>query len=153
MVNRSKPPLPFKLLGLLVLFNGFDIFSFLIQSHNLLVSSPPISWRWLNTCFPPCGEHGLSPSFGETSQLRASSSPAKKAFFSLCGRSVTSLRCRVFGARCHTCSLAPAAVAAQSQSPCLITQSLRNKETGNVNQPAWQLQRRSTPLRNKHHSN
>lgn len=58
-----------------------------------------------------------------------------------------------FGALFHTCSLVLAVVVAQSQSLWLITQSLRNKETGNINQPAWQLERRSTPLCEERHSN
>lgn len=57
------------------------------------------------------------------------------------------------GTRSRTCTLVPAAAAAQMQSVWLISQSLRNKETGNINQPAWQLVLRSTLLYNKHHFN
>lgn len=141
------------LVELLVTFTGMLSFPAHTQSARFISSNQ------LNLITPshPSDHRFSAPSilsFGEATRLWHSSllvnSPFPLALRSVCD--VGAVLC-VSAAGSHTCLLAPATTAAQSQSPSLITQFLKNKEIGNVNQPAWQLQQRSTPLCNKHHSN
>lgn len=128
---------------------------FLLLTHNKVISSLLIRWTTLP---PPITVIMVSVlhlqlfwwSLTAPALLSASKQAFPLALRSVCD--VGEVLC-VSAAGSHTCSLVPAPIAAQLQSPSLITQSLKNKETGNVNQPALQLQRCSTPLCNKHYSN
>ncbi|MEQ2228352.1 hypothetical protein ILYODFUR_007934 [Ilyodon furcidens] len=117
------------LVELLVTFTG--VFSFAAPSHNLLVSSPPLSLTSIHY-----SDHGFSSDpFGEASRLRLSSPPAEQLLRHLAPRSVRDVGevPRMFAAAgSHTCSLVPVTAAAQSPPWSLITRSLKKKETGNV---------------------